>query len=181
MRDCLQECNSRCGVALPSTIARVDTFSHHGDDLSMFQLKSGKFRLIRSVRLFSGVKNQHLTLVNAAGSRYTIVVMSPNSHPSNQPSILIGNTDHDDGRQHDEGSNTKATITAQEVQSTRDDFERLFGVDEHSYEQPTTTRRELWSYYLYYNGNIPLDYCQGLTHKTIRSVLRGQWCRPRFL
>jgi hypothetical protein len=147
----------------------------------MFQLKSGKFRLIRSVRLFSGVKNQHLTLVNAAGSRYTIVVMSPNSHPSNQPSILIGNTDHDDGRQHDERSNTKATITAQEVQSTRDDFERLFGVDEHSYEQPTTTRRELWSYYLYYNGNIPLDYCQGLTHQDISFCAQGTMVSAQVL
>jgi hypothetical protein len=96
---------------------------------------------------------QHLTLTKGAGSRYTIVVMSPNSHPSKQPSVLIENTNHDDNSQRNEGSNTKATITAQEVQSTRDDFERLFGVDEHLYEQPTTTRRELWSYYLYYNGN----------------------------
>ncbi|KAF7166956.1 hypothetical protein CNMCM6106_002571 [Aspergillus hiratsukae] len=91
--------------------------------------------------------------------------MSPNSHPSNQPSILINNTDHDDDRQRDEGSNTKATITAQEVQSTRDDFERLFGVDEQLYEQPTTTRRELWSYYLYYNGDNgvgPGSYSQAL-------------------
>jgi hypothetical protein len=78
--------------------------------------------------------------------------MSPNSPPFDQPSVLIDNTDHDDGRRRDDRSNTKATMTAQEVQSTRDDFERLFGVDEHSYEQPTTTRRELWSYYLYYNG-----------------------------
>ncbi len=77
--------------------------------------------------------------------------MSPNSPPFDQPSVLIDNTDHDDGRRRDDRSNTKATMTAQEVQSTRDDFERLFGV-EHSYEQPTTTRRELWSYYLYYNG-----------------------------
>lgn len=83
--------------------------------------------------------------------------MSPNSHPSNQPSILIDNTDRDDyDRQRDEGRNTKATITAQEVQSTRDDLERLFGVDEQLYEQPTTTRRELWSYYLYYNGELSL-------------------------
>lgn len=32
------------------------------------------------------------------------------------------------------------------------EYERLFGVDEDAYEQPTTTRKELWSYYLYYNG-----------------------------
>lgn len=33
-----------------------------------------------------------------------------------------------------------------------EEYERLFGVDEDAYEQPTTTRKELWSYYLYYNG-----------------------------
>jgi hypothetical protein len=35
---------------------------------------------------------------------------------------------------------------------TLEEYERLFGVDEDAYEQPTTTRKELWSYYLYYNG-----------------------------
>jgi hypothetical protein len=37
---------------------------------------------------------------------------------------------------------------------TLQEYERLFGVDEDAYEQPTTTRKELWSYYLYYNGTI---------------------------
>ncbi|KAJ5960364.1 uncharacterized protein N7479_007514 [Penicillium vulpinum] len=37
--------------------------------------------------------------------------------------------------------------------STLEEYERLFGVDEDAYEQPTTTRKELWSYYLYYNGD----------------------------
>ncbi|GAQ04298.1 hypothetical protein ALT_1619 [Aspergillus lentulus] len=90
---------------------------------------------------------------------------------------MIHNTDHDDVRQRDEGSNIKATITAQEVQSTRDDFERLFGVDEHSYEQPTTTRRELWSYYLYYNGDNgvgPGSYSQAL----FQSALNGAGWQP---
>lgn len=31
-------------------------------------------------------------------------------------------------------------------------YEELFGVSEEAFEQPTTTRKELWSYYLYYNG-----------------------------
>lgn len=35
-----------------------------------------------------------------------------------------------------------------------EEYERLFGVDEEAYEQPTTTRKELWSYYLYYNGKL---------------------------
>jgi hypothetical protein len=42
-------------------------------------------------------------------------------------------------------------ITAQ-PHPTLEEYERLFGVDEDAYEQPTTTRKELWSYYLYYNG-----------------------------
>ncbi|BDD56917.1 hypothetical protein MAP00_002332 [Monascus purpureus] len=37
--------------------------------------------------------------------------------------------------------------------SNVEEFERLFGVDEDAFEQPTTTRKELWSYYLYYNGD----------------------------
>lgn len=53
----------------------------------------------------------------------------------------IAGTDH--GKAHQETS-TQLGYT---------DFERLFRAEE-SYEQPTTTRRELWSYYLYYNGTI---------------------------
>lgn len=30
-------------------------------------------------------------------------------------------------------------------------YEQLFGADEDAFDQPTTTRKELWSYYLYYN------------------------------
>lgn len=43
------------------------------------------------------------------------------------------------------------TATAQ-LQVNLEEYERLFGVDEDACEQPTTTRKELWSYYLYYNG-----------------------------
>lgn len=50
----------------------------------------------------------------------------------------------------------EVTTTEQErVRSNLEEFERLFGVDEDAYEQPTTTRKELWSYYLYYNGSLP--------------------------
>lgn len=48
-----------------------------------------------------------------------------------------------------------ATSEHERLLSNLVEFERLFGVDEDAYEQPTTTRRELWSYYLYYNGNRP--------------------------
>lgn len=39
-----------------------------------------------------------------------------------------------------------------QIRSNQDEFERLFKVDEDALDQPTTTRKELWSYYLYYNG-----------------------------
>lgn len=46
---------------------------------------------------------------------------------------------------------------------TLEEYERLFGVDEEAYEQPTTTRKELWSYYLYYNGKLRLRPSRRMT------------------
>lgn len=43
-------------------------------------------------------------------------------------------------------------VTSSHSRHTLEEYKRLFAVDEDAYEQPTTTRRELWSYYLYYNG-----------------------------
>lgn len=40
------------------------------------------------------------------------------------------------------------------VDDSLEEYVRLFAVDEDAYEQPTTTRKELWSYYLYYNGGF---------------------------
>lgn len=40
----------------------------------------------------------------------------------------------------------------QRIRQNLTEFEHLFGVDEDAYDQPTTTRKELWTYYLYYNG-----------------------------
>ena len=37
-------------------------------------------------------------------------------------------------------------------------YEQLFGADEDAFDQPTTTRKELWSYYLYYNVSFPHRY-----------------------
>jgi hypothetical protein len=58
-----------------------------------------------------------------------------------------------------QGSKTDATVeeapTPPQPEHTLEEYERLFGVDEDAYEQPTTTRKELWSYYLYYNGKAP--------------------------
>ncbi|KAI9650032.1 hypothetical protein NHQ30_000045 [Ciborinia camelliae] len=44
-------------------------------------------------------------------------------------------------------------------------YEQLFGIDEESSDQPTTTRKELWSYYLYSNGDNgvgPGSYSQAI-------------------
>lgn len=46
----------------------------------------------------------------------------------------------------------KTMMSQQQAQSNREEYEQLFGVEEPPGQQPTTTRRELWSYYLYYNG-----------------------------
>ena len=40
---------------------------------------------------------------------------------------------------------------AKEIKENLEKYEQLFGADEDAFEQPTTTRKELWSYYLYYN------------------------------
>jgi hypothetical protein len=37
------------------------------------------------------------------------------------------------------------------VRENLEKYEQLFGADEDAFDQPTTSRKELWSYYLYYN------------------------------
>ncbi|KAK7561016.1 hypothetical protein IWX47DRAFT_889115 [Phyllosticta citricarpa] len=52
-------------------------------------------------------------------------------------------------------------------------FEALFGTDEDAFDQPTTTRKELWSYYLYYNGDNgvgPGSYSQTLFQSALTSA-----------
>ncbi|KAE8366839.1 autophagy-related protein Atg22B2 [Aspergillus caelatus] len=67
-------------------------------------------------------------------------------------------------------STSKADVTVQgivpqqERLPSRDELDHLFRAKE-DYEQPTTTRKELWSYYLYYNGDNgvgPGSYSQAL-------------------
>ncbi|GAD95565.1 hypothetical protein PVAR5_4210 [Paecilomyces variotii No. 5] len=51
------------------------------------------------------------------------------------------------------------------IRQNIEEFEQLFAVDEEAYNQPTTTKKELWSYYLYYNGDNgvgPGSYTQAL-------------------
>lgn len=52
-----------------------------------------------------------------------------------------------------------------EISDNVERYVRLFGADEDSFSQPTTIRKELWSYYLYYNGDNgvgPGSYSQTL-------------------
>lgn len=54
---------------------------------------------------------------------------------------------------------------AAKIRENISQFDALFGTDEDAFDQPTTTRKELWSYYLYYNGDNgvgPLSYSQAL-------------------
>jgi hypothetical protein len=44
----------------------------------------------------------------------------------------------------------EATKTKQ-IKENLEKYEQLFGADEDAFDQPTTTRKELWAYYLYYN------------------------------
>lgn len=49
-------------------------------------------------------------------------------------------------------SSVPVKVPQQQPHQAQEEYDRLFGADDISDEQPTTTRRELWSYYLYYNG-----------------------------
>lgn len=60
------------------------------------------------------------------------------------------------GVQPKNGAAVEVTSPTSQPRHTLREYERLFGVDEEAYEQPTTTRKELWSYYLYYNGSQDL-------------------------
>lgn len=71
-------------------------------------------------------------------------------------------------------------IASSRPRHTLEEYERLFGVDEDAYEQPTTTRRELWSYYLYYNGESSGSEADLLSSLIIVEY-RGQWSRARIL
>lgn len=59
----------------------------------------------------------------------------------------------EEGPKPDAAAVKVAATTTPQTRNTLEEYERLFGVDEDAYEQPTTTRKELWAYYLYYNGN----------------------------
>ncbi|KAE8348845.1 autophagy-related protein Atg22B2 [Aspergillus coremiiformis] len=77
--------------------------------------------------------------------------------------------DSDDVEESPDSTNkanvTVQGITPQQGQSpSTDEIDPLFRAEE-DYDQPTTTRKELWSYYLYYNGDNgvgPGSYSQAL-------------------
>lgn len=45
-------------------------------------------------------------------------------------------------------------MKTKQIKENLEKYEQLFGADEDAFVQPTTTRKELWSYYLYYNVSI---------------------------
>jgi hypothetical protein len=64
-------------------------------------------------------------------------------------------------------------IKEKEIKENLAKYEQLFGADEDAFVQPTTSRKELWSYYLYYNGDNgvgPGSYSQALFQSALTSA-----------
>ncbi|KAI9830541.1 MAG: hypothetical protein M1819_005499 [Sarea resinae] len=60
-----------------------------------------------------------------------------------------------------------------EIRANVQSYQHLFGADEDAFDQPTTTRKELWSYYLYYNGDNgvgPGSYSQALFQSALTNA-----------
>ncbi|KAF9889024.1 hypothetical protein FE257_008001 [Aspergillus nanangensis] len=80
----------------------------------------------------------------------------------NQEGVSVDNTNHAGKAaiSHDKIPPPDTSARA----PTTDEIDRLFRAED-TYAQPTTTRKELWSYYLYYNGDNgvgPRSYTQAL-------------------
>ena len=68
---------------------------------------------------------------------------------------------------------TNNSVKKQHTKDNLEQFESLFGTDEDAINQPTTSRKELWSYYLYYNGDNgvgPGSYSQALFQSALYSA-----------
>lgn len=69
-------------------------------------------------------------------------------------------------------------VNIETAQKNLPQYERLLGVSEDAFEQPTTSRKELWSYYLYYNGDSgvgPNNYAPTLYVLVYLAVVSGIW------
>jgi hypothetical protein len=55
---------------------------------------------------------------------------------------------------HVTAATSDGDLKAKQIKENLQKYEQLFGADEDAFVQPTTTRKELWSYYLYYNVSI---------------------------
>lgn len=52
---------------------------------------------------------------------------------------------------------TEDELQTKQIKENLQKYEQMFGVDEDAFDQPTTTRKELWSYYLYYNVSLGFE------------------------
>ncbi|PYH77254.1 autophagy-related protein Atg22B2 [Aspergillus uvarum CBS 121591] len=85
--------------------------------------------------------------------------------------VSLTDAGNESSAEHDPSSNIKHTgqeattpLSPEQLSRSTAEIEHVFGAEDTS-EQPTTTRRELWSYYLYYNGDNgvgPGSYTQTL-------------------
>lgn len=78
----------------------------------------------------------------------------------------------------------EATISdpkAKKIRENLERYERLFGTADETIQQPTTTRKELWSYYLYYNGDNgvgPGGYSQALFQQALTAAGHDPAIKP---
>lgn len=71
------------------------------------------------------------------------------------------------------GETDSSDPKAKQIRENLKRYEQLFGASEDAFEQPTTTRKELWSYYLYYNGDNgvgPGSYSQALFQQALTAA-----------
>ncbi|PSS10509.1 hypothetical protein M430DRAFT_108317 [Amorphotheca resinae ATCC 22711] len=64
-------------------------------------------------------------------------------------------------------------MKTKQIKENLEKYEQLFGADEDAFVKPTTTRKELWSYYLYYNGDNgvgPGSYSQSLFQSALTAA-----------
>ncbi|RAH45036.1 uncharacterized protein BO95DRAFT_443491 [Aspergillus brunneoviolaceus CBS 621.78] len=87
-------------------------------------------------------------------SRVSLTDARNESSAERDPSSTNKHTDHE----------ATTPLSPEHSSHSTADIEHVFGAED-TFEQPTTTRRELWSYYLYYNGDNgvgPGSYTQTL-------------------
>lgn len=70
-----------------------------------------------------------------------------------------------------------------DIKENLEKYEQLFGADEDAFDQPTTSRKELWSYYLYYNvsgGTESAFYASDSSTRVTMELVLDHIPKPSF-